>query len=92
VRTAAMAARDGTCASRADVARRLGVSRARVTQVLGLLALAPAVVAAVAALGDPLPGPAVSERALRPLLGLPADEQERALRELPRGRRRGGRG
>jgi hypothetical protein len=82
---------DGACASRADLARRLGVSRARVTQVLGLLSLAPAVVAAVAALGDPLPGPTVSERALRPLLGLPAGEQERALRELVGARRRGGR-
>lgn len=70
---------DGACASRAALARRLGVSRARVTQVLALLALAPEVLAAIAALGDPLPRPIVSERMLRPLLELPAEEQRRIL-------------
>ena len=70
---------DRDCASRADLARRLGVSRARVTQVLGLLDLAPAVVRSVVALGDPLPGPSISERMLRPLLKLPPEEQRRAL-------------
>jgi len=69
----------GECASRADLARRFGVTRARVTQVLGLLGLAPAVVDAVLALGDPLPGPTVSKRMLRPLLRVPAKEQRRLL-------------
>ncbi|GIW09430.1 MAG: hypothetical protein KatS3mg061_0487 [Dehalococcoidia bacterium] len=55
------------------------MTRARVTQVLGLLALAPEVVHAIAALGDPLPQPIVSERLLRPLLTLPVGEQKRAL-------------
>ena len=68
------------CASRADLARQLGVTRARVTQVLGLLDLAPEVIEVVAALGDPLQAPSVTERSLRPLLSLPADEQMRALR------------
>jgi hypothetical protein len=70
---------DETGRSRADLARHLGVSRARVTQVLGLLDLAPEVVHAIAALGDPLPGPIVTERMLRPLRKLSPAEQQRML-------------
>jgi hypothetical protein len=69
----------GECASRADLARTLGVTRARVTQVLDLLGLAPDVVKSVAALGDPLPQPIVTERMLRPLLKLPANVQSHVL-------------
>jgi hypothetical protein len=53
-----------------------------VTQVLGLLHLAPDVLEALAALGDPLPRPIVSERMLRPLLDLPPELQERALQAV----------
>jgi hypothetical protein len=70
---------DETGRSRADLARQLGVSRARVTQVLGLLELAPDVVQAIAALGDPLSQPNVSERLLRPLRKLSPAEQQRML-------------
>ena len=56
------------------------MSRARVSQVLGLLEqLAPEVLTAIATLGDPLSGPIVSERMLRPLVKLPADEQKQIL-------------
>lgn len=44
---------EGQCLSRAELARKLGVSRARVTQVLGLLGLAPKVLEAIVGLGDP---------------------------------------
>ncbi len=64
------------CASRADLARQLGVTRARVTQMLGLLDLTPEVLEAMAALGDPLPKPIVTGRGLRSLLSLPATEQK----------------
>jgi ParB-like chromosome segregation protein Spo0J len=70
---------DGAGFSRADLARQLGVSRARVTQVLGLLELAPEEVTVIAALGDPLPQPIVSERLLRPLRKLNPAEQQRML-------------
>jgi len=53
----------GECASRADLDRKLGMRRARVTQVLALLDLAPEVVEPLAALGDSLPKPIVTERA-----------------------------
>lgn len=66
-------------ASRADLARELGVTRARVTQVLDLLDLAPDVLNGVAALGDPLTQPIVTERMLRPLTRLPVEEQKRIL-------------
>jgi hypothetical protein len=69
----------GECASRADLARKLGMTRARVTQVLGLLDLAPEVVEALAALGDPLPKPIVTERGLRSLLNLSSTAQKRGL-------------
>jgi hypothetical protein len=72
----------GAGCSRAELARHLGVSRARVTQMLGLLALAPEVVHAIAALGDPLPGPVVSERLLRPLRKLNGEEQQQRLAAL----------
>jgi hypothetical protein len=69
--------------SRAELARHLGVSLARVPQVLGLLELAPEVVHAVAALDDPLPGPIVTERLLRPLRVLTPEEQQQRAELVP---------
>ena len=68
----------GAYPSQAQLAQRLGLSRARVSQVLSLLRLSPEVLKAVAGLGDPLPGPIVTERALRPLVKLPSEEQKRS--------------
>jgi hypothetical protein len=59
---------DGTCASRAELARALGVSRARITQVLNLLSLPTQVCDAIAALGDPVPRQRITERRLRQLI------------------------
>jgi hypothetical protein len=50
-----------------------------VTQVLGLLELASAALNSFVALTDPLPGPIDPERMLRPLLKVPAEEQQRFL-------------
>lgn len=61
----------------AELARRLGVSRARVTQVLRLTRLAPDVLRTIAELGDPLPTPIITERMLRPVVGLSSAEQLR---------------
>lgn len=61
--------------TQADLARRLRVSRARVTQVMNLLDLDPKVAAAIVALGDPLPRRVATERALRPFVDLPLEEQ-----------------
>ncbi|MCG6534892.1 MAG: hypothetical protein L7F78_09415 [Syntrophales bacterium LBB04] len=69
----------GYYSSPADLARKLGVSRARVTQVLWLLNLTPEVLKTIAALGDPLSSPIVTERRLRPIVNLPPEEQIRRV-------------
>lgn len=70
------------CATRADLARKAGVSRARVSQILGLLTLSPEVIQATAALGDPMRSPIVTERALRRLLGMAHEVQISELHQL----------
>ena len=72
----------GEMASQADLARHLRVSRARVTQVLRLLRLNPDVLRSLAALGDPLPSPIITERQLRPLVDRPANEQRLWMQQL----------
>lgn len=67
----------GECSPATDLARKLGMSRARVTQVLGLLRLSPEILDKIAAHGDPMPGPIVTERKLRPIVELSPAEQER---------------
>lgn len=75
---------NGDCSSPAELARKLGVSRARVTQVLRVLRLAPEVLDALADLGDPLSAPIVTERRLRPIVRLPAEEQRRKINAIVR--------
>jgi hypothetical protein len=70
---------NGPCASPADLTRSLGVSRARVIQVLRVLRLTPAVLKRIAELGDPLPAPIITERMLRPIVGLSPEEQKHWL-------------
>ena len=70
---------DGEFSSPSELSRYLGISRARVTQVLNLQRLSPKVIDTVLRLGDPCPSPLISERALRPLLNLTAEEQLETL-------------
>ena len=58
-----------------ELARKLCISRARVTQILRLLRLAPDVLQQLAALHDPLPTPVITERILRPIVDLSPDDQ-----------------
>jgi ParB-like chromosome segregation protein Spo0J len=67
----------GKVSNRARLADRLGVSRARVTQLLALLDLDPAVLDAVASMGTSRPAIRVSERDLRSLQRLPSGQQRR---------------
>jgi hypothetical protein len=64
----------GVVPSRAALARELCVSRAHVTQVLGLLRLSPEEQQAVLGLGDPIAGRRLGVHALRSLPFLPPDE------------------
>jgi hypothetical protein len=75
---------DGIYTSQADLARKVGISRARVTQILRLLKLAPEVQKVVAALGDPLPSPIITERRLRSVINLPVKEQKGKVEEILR--------
>jgi hypothetical protein len=70
---------NGECSSRADLARKLGVSRARVTQILRLLRINTEVLKTISELGDPLPSPIITERKLRPIVDLPIAEQRQII-------------
>ena len=67
-----------------ELARKLRVSRARVTQVMRLLRLTPAVLQRIAELGDPLPSPIITERMLRPVVALSSDEQKQWIGSILR--------
>jgi hypothetical protein len=73
---------NGTYSSAADLARKLGISRARVAQVLHLLKLEPDALNAIAAFGDPLPSRAITERMLRSIVHHSAEEQRRELQRI----------
>jgi hypothetical protein len=66
---------NGEYASPAALARQLRISRARVIQILNLLKLAPDVIEMISSLGDPMKSLVITERRLRPLLNLTAEEQ-----------------
>ena len=65
----------GEYASLAALARELKLSRARVTQIMNILQLSPEVIDMISSLGDPIGYPIVTERKLRPLMGLPIKQQ-----------------
>jgi transcriptional regulator with XRE-family HTH domain len=72
----------GEYASQTAMARKLGVSRVRVTQVLNLLRLSASTIDRIASLGDPLSSQIVTERKLRPLVPLPEAEQNRRTEDM----------
>ncbi len=72
----------GDCPSQVYLSRKLGISRARVNQMLRLLSLAPEVLEAIAALGDPMKSRIVTERQLREIVALPVEEQKKRVKEI----------
>ena len=60
----------GKASSQTAIARQEGITRARVTQVLGMLRLAPQIQERVLSLPDVVRRPAITERALRPVAQL----------------------
>jgi hypothetical protein len=60
----------GEVTNQAAIARREGITRARVTQVMGLLRLTPEIRAGILSLPDMPRRPAITERALRPIAQL----------------------
>jgi|Tabmets5t2r1_1033131.scaffolds.fasta_scaffold06533_4 transcriptional regulator with XRE-family HTH domain len=65
--------------TQAEIARRQGISRARVSQVLRFLNLAPDVLHTITALGDPLPSQVLTERMLRSILERSPEEQRQEI-------------
>ena len=78
----------GQVASRTELASSLGVSRARVTQILRLLNLAPTAQTMIISLGDPLPEAIVTERMLRGIVGLPSHQHEVRIARILAGKAR----
>jgi hypothetical protein len=73
----------GTVGNQAEIARREGVTRARVTQIMMLLRLAPVIQERVLALPATVDRPVLSERMLRPITFLDdVGRQEEALIEI----------
>lgn len=72
----------GEIANQADIARREGITRARVTQVMGMLRLAPEIQQHILAFPQTFRRPAITERALRPITAIEARGEQ--LREFQR--------
>ncbi|MCX6353950.1 MAG: hypothetical protein NTZ78_03460 [Candidatus Aureabacteria bacterium] len=72
----------GDFPSRRAFANAIGLSHARVSQVLGLLRLCPQALTQIEALGDPLSSRVVTERKLRPLNMLSGKDQESRLKRI----------
>jgi biotin operon repressor len=58
----------GEVKNQAELARKLGISRARVTQILNLLKLKQQIIQELEKLGDPLKSKMINERKLRKYL------------------------
>ena len=69
----------GQAKSEADLARKLGISRVCVNQIVRLLKLDSHILKQIETLGDPLPSQIITERMLRPYIGLPFEKQEYIL-------------
>jgi hypothetical protein len=67
----------GEVRNQAAIARREGITRARVTQIMAMLRLAPEIQRHILSMPDSVRPPALSERALRQIgqLGDPADQR-----------------
>jgi len=78
----AEAIQTGNLRSQRAFAQAIGLSHARVSQVLALLRLCPDAREALDALGDPLYFRKVTERKLRPIINLPEEKQKIRLREM----------
>ena len=58
----------GVVKNQAELARKLGISRARVTQILNLLKLAPPTIKELENFGEQMDGKKIAERKLRGMM------------------------
>jgi hypothetical protein len=74
----------GEAPNKSDIARREGITRARVTKVMGLFRLAPEIQQHILSMPDAVRRPAITERALRPIAQLEGRQQEDAFQAMLR--------
>ncbi len=73
----------GEVDTQAEIARRESITRARVTQVMAMLRLAPEIQEHILCMSDTVRRPAISERALRPIAQIEDwDEQKLRFQDL----------
>jgi hypothetical protein len=70
----------GETSNQAEIARREGITRARVTQVMGMLQLAPEIQQHILSMPVAVRRPAITERALRPIALI--DERRQQLQQF----------
>ena len=68
----------GEVRNQAEIARREGISRARVTQLMGMLRLAPEIRQHILAMPETIDRAAITEHALRPITALESPAHQRA--------------
>ncbi len=73
---------NGEVKNQADLARKLGISRVRIHQILSLLKLDSLIVQELEKFGDPLKSRIITERMLRPYINKSSKEQEVLLNVL----------
>ncbi len=73
---------NGQLKNQSGLARKLGISRVRICQILNLLKLNPLVVQELEKLGDPLKSKIITERMLRPYVNKSSNEQKTLLNIL----------
>jgi DNA-binding transcriptional regulator YdaS (Cro superfamily) len=78
----AEAMESGDFRSQRAFVRAIGLSQARVSQMLSILRLCPDAQATLEAFGDPLYSPKITERKLRPIVKLPEKKQEIRIKEM----------
>jgi hypothetical protein len=70
---------NGQVKNQADLARKLGISRVRIHQILSLLKLDSLIIQELEKLGDPLKAKIITERMLRPYVNKSFLEQKELL-------------
>jgi len=70
---------NGQVKNQSNLARKLGISRARVTQILRLLKLNSIIIQELEKLGDSLKSKIIAERMLRPYVNKSPQEQKALL-------------
>jgi len=66
---------NGQVKNQADLARKLGISRVRIHQILSLLKLDSLIIQELEKFGDPLKSKIITERMLRPYVNKSQQEQ-----------------